>query len=336
MSVSALKTWLQQVCTFSIDSLEEIPGDASFRRYFRLKSDQQTFIVMDASQQRDCFEPFAAITKALLGLGVTTPKVLALDEEKAYMLISDFGSRICLNELNSSNADLLYKNALDVLAVMQACQEISDWHIPRFDQGFMQRELDEFKLWFLERYLQRTLSYEEQQMLAETCHLLTSAAASQPQVFIHRDYHSANLMVLDDSQIGVLDFQDACFGPVTYDLVSLLRDCYIDWPDEKVKQWVFYYYEKLQEQRQLGNTTFTEFMKWFDWMGMQRHMKALFIFVRKYLRDNTDRYLKHLPRTFNYLKNQSSRYPEFQAFYCFLESLGEISSVAPLALAGEG
>lgn len=318
MSASHIKQWLQQVCTFSIENLIEIPGDASFRRYYRLQHDTQSLIVMDASQQRDCFEPFVVLASALLAHGVKVPKILAMNQAEGFMLISDFGSHICLNELRPENADRLYKTAMDTLMVMQSCRPTEAWPIPSFDQAFMQRELDEFNLWFLERYLKCAL---DSGLLQNVFTVLTQSASQQPQVFIHRDYHSANLMILPGQQLGVLDFQDACYGPITYDLVSLLRDCYISWPLEQVRQWVFYYYEELQEQQQLGNVTFTEFMKWFDWMGMQRHMKAIFIFARKFIRDNTPRYLQYIPNTLNYLITVSAQYAEFHDLNCELNKL---------------
>jgi N-acetylmuramate 1-kinase len=318
MSTTTIKQWLQQICTFPIENLIEIPGDASFRRYYRLQHDTQSFIIMDASQQRDCFQPFAALAQALLTHGVTVPKILAINEAEGFMLISDFGNHICLNELCPENADRLYRVAMDALALMQSCRPVDHYPIPHFDTAFMQRELDEFNLWFLERYLKCTL---DSNMLQDVFTRLTQSASQQPQVFIHRDYHSANLMVLPGQELGVLDFQDACLGPITYDLASLLRDCYISWPQEQVKQWVFYFYEKLQERQLLKNTTFTEFMKWFDWMGMQRHMKAIFIFARKYIRDQTSRYLQHIPRALNYLISVSAQYPEFEVLHQELNRL---------------
>jgi aminoglycoside/choline kinase family phosphotransferase len=316
-----LKQWLQQNCTFPIDSLQEIPGDASFRRYFRLASGKQSYMVMDASQQRDCFEPFVAISRALHALGVTVPEVLVQDLTQGYMLISDFGDTQYLTVLALHNADRLYKTALNSLSLLQTCSSVADWTIPSFDSGFMQRELSEFNHWFLEGYLKCSFSPVERKLLQTTFTALSEAASRQPQVFMHRDYHSANLMVLKNEQVGILDFQDACIGPVTYDLVSLLRDCYIDWPDEKVEAWVAYYYELLREQSVLNGVSQEQFMTWFDWMGMQRHMKALFIFARKYLRDHTPRYLQFMPRTLNYLAKVSGRYPELGDFHRYVENL---------------
>lgn len=316
-----LTQWLQENCTFPIDTLQQIPGDASFRRYYRLKSGAQSYMVMDASQQRDCFEPYVAIARALLSLGVMVPEIFVQDLAQGFMLISDFGDLQYLSALRDSNADALYKTAMDSLFRLQACREVRDWTLSAFDHHFMQRELGEFRHWVLERYLGLSFSTQENALLQTTFNQLCEMAGKQAQVFIHRDYHSANLMVLPGEAVGILDFQDACLGPITYDLVSLLRDCYIDWPDEKVQRWVAYYYEKLCADQQLSAVSLEQFVTWFDWMGMQRHMKALFIFARKYLRDHTTRYLKFLPRTLNYIVRASARYPELQAFHAFMSEL---------------
>lgn len=316
-----LNQWLQQNCTFPIDSLHEIPGDASFRRYFRLYSGTQSYLVMDASQQRDCFEPYVAIAQALYSLGVTVPQVMVQDLSQGYMLISDFGDKQYLKELTRQNADVLYKTVLDSLALLQSCPKVPGWTLPSFDQNFMLRELSEFNSWFLERYLKLSFSVQEKEVLRATFTKLSEAANKQTQVFMHRDYHSANLMLLPEREVGVLDFQDACTGPVTYDLVSLLRDCYIDWPEEQVQSWVGYYYDSLRARHLLQEVSLGQFLTWFDWMGMQRHMKALFIFARKYLRDNTANYLKFMPRTLNYIVKISARYPEFQAFHTYMQHL---------------
>ncbi len=313
-----LTQWLQQTCPSPIDSLHEIAGDASFRRYFRLHSGTQTYMVMDASQQRDCFEPFVAIAKALHPLGLEVPQILAEDITQGFMLISDFGDQQYLSVLNENNADALYKTALQSLTLMQACRKVPNWTLPAFDHSFMLRELKEFKHWFVERYLELPLTTQEETLLQTTFDRLCSTAGQQPQVFIHRDYHSANLMVLPDKQAGILDFQDASIGPLTYDLVSLLRDCYIDWPDEKVQTWAGHYYELLFDGQHLKAISKEQFLSWFDWMGLQRHMKALFIFARKYLRDRVPRYLHYLPRTLNYVVKISARYPELRAFHHYV------------------
>lgn len=317
----ALTAWLNQTCTFPIEGLREIPGDASFRRYFRLTSDKASYMVMDASQQRDCFESFLAVDQALFKLGVKVPEIMAHNQRQGYMLISDFGDTLYLHALNTKNADILYKRALDSLAMMQACNGVQSWNIPHFDHHFMLRELTEFHTWVLEKYLKLNLTSTELEMLRSTYHQLCASASAQTQVFIHRDYHSANLMLLPDNEVGVLDFQDACRGPVTYDLVSLLRDCYIDWPDAEVQAWVAYYYDLLCQDRMLQDVSLAQFKTWFDWMGMQRHLKAAFIFARKYLRDHTQRYLQYLPRTLNYVIKASALYPELREFHLFMSSL---------------
>jgi len=329
-----LKQWLQHACPLPIDALHEMAGDASFRRYFRLHSGQQSFVVMDASLQLDCCEPYVAIAKTLQQSGIAVPSVIAQDLKKGYMLISDFGDRLYLKELNQNNADRLYKTAMNTLSVLQTCPEVKDWVVPDFNQKLMQHELDEFKFWFLDRYLKRSCSQRDQNMLHTTFTQLIETASEQEQVFMHRDYHSANLLVLpstkdEQEQTGVLDFQDACKGPITYDLVSLLRDCYIHWPEEKVTQWVSYYYEIVREQNpRIKHVSLEKWMQWFDWMGMQRHMKAIFIFARKHLRDHTTNYLQHIPRTLQYVVSVSGRYPEFQTFHAYMKEIAGLDLCA--------
>lgn len=320
MTNAPLQQWLQQVCAFPLGTLDEIPGDASFRRYYRLKNGQQSYMVMDASLQMDCCEPYVAIAKALRAMGVMVPEIMAHDLKQGYMLISDFGDRLYLKELQADNADSLYKKAMDSLSLLQTCRTVKGWSLPAFDQHFMQRELDKCELWFLNRYMTSTAG-QDKKMLQQAFTRLTETASQQEQVFTHRDYHSANLMIIPHAGPGILDFQDACTGPVTYDLVSLLRDCYIDWPDEQVYRWVSYYYDRLRDQQQLATVSLDQFKQWFDWMGMQRHLKASFIFARKYLRDNTTRYLQYLPRTLNYVVTASERYPEFQDFHAYMREL---------------
>lgn len=320
-----LTSWLQKVCPFPLAKLEEIPGDASFRRYFRLENEQSSYIVMDASLQLDCCESFVAIAAALAQLGIAVPHILAEDLQQGYLLITDLGNRVYLKELCPDNADALYKQALHTLALLQTCREVPHWTLPNFDGPFMQQELAEFNRWFLEGYLKKSLSQGEHSLLKQVFTQLIEKAVQQPQVFIHRDYHSANLMVLPHPtqgiETGVLDFQDACRGPITYDLVSLLRDCYIDWPDEQVYGWVAYYYQYLRARGQLATVTFESFKQWFDWMGIQRHLKASFIFARKFLRDHTHRYLQHLPRTLGYVLAVSQRYPELADFHAYISEI---------------
>lgn len=309
----ALQKWLTETCGLVESVLQPLPGDASFRRYFRLHQAANSYIVMDARPEKESCTSYVAISRALRIHGLLTPEVIAHDLSQGFLLITDFGDRLFLNELNVTNVEILYTQALDALVILQSCSEVPDWQIQPFTIDFMYKELKLFQEWYLKNYLALTLSSTTESMLERLFYFLAETSASQPQVFMHRDYHSANLMVLPNNQIGILDFQDAFIGPVTYDLVSLLRDCYIAWPEELVTKLV------LQYRNQLNMTiSDSEFLRWFNLMGLQRHLKALLTFARKYCRDGNANYVKHIPRTLNYIMQESQHYPECQRFQEFL------------------
>jgi aminoglycoside/choline kinase family phosphotransferase len=308
-----LHDWLTHDCGFNTFSLQAMTGDASFRRYFRVLHNEQSWVAMDAPPDRENCVAYIAITKALRKLGLNSPEVYKENLTAGFLLITDFGDKQLLGELNTSNMLQLYGEALDTLAMLQACKSIEGWNVPMFTANFMYQELEWFKEWFLQSYLGLHFSSATESMLANTFDFLATLAASQSKVFMHRDYHSANLMVLPQNKIGVLDFQDAFIGPVTYDLVSLLRDCYIDWPEDVVTKLALSY-----KQRIHLSVSDELFLRWFDGMGLQRHMKALLTFSRKYKRDANPHYLKHIPRTLNYISSISKSFPECRDFCDFL------------------
>lgn len=306
-----LVDWLTNQSKIPVFNLQPLQGDASFRRYFRATVPDGSYVVMDAPPERENCVPFVAIANALRAIGVCTPEIKAADIAQGFLVLSDFGSQLYLHELAAHNALELYSRALDTLAVLQTCRQVDGWTLPHFTANFMRNELELFKEWFLQKHLNITFSAQLESQLATTFDFLANAAAAQKQVFMHRDYHSANLMVLPNQKVGVLDFQDAFMGPVTYDLVSLLRDCYIAWPDAMVMQLVQQYHEKIN----LTTVSADEFLRWFDLMGLQRHLKALLTFSRKYRRDHDANYLQHIPRTLNYIEKISARYPECAALH---------------------
>ncbi len=311
-----LHDWLTTECGFSSFSLQPIAGDASFRRYFRVSHLEQSWVAMDAPPDRENCVAYIAITKALRNLGLISPEIYKENLTSGFLLITDLGDKQLLKELNIANAAELYRQALDALAVLQSCQQVTGWNVPPFTGTFMLQELELFKQWFLQSYLNMQLTPAIELMLTDVFHFVVNIATSQPLVFMHRDYHSANLMVLPHNKIGLLDFQDAFIGPVTYDVVSLLRDCYIDWPEDLVTQLALSYKKRI-------NLSVSDelFLRWFDGMGMQRHMKALLTFSRKYKRDANPHYLKHIPRTLNYITSISKHYPECHPFYDFLQTI---------------
>lgn len=310
-----LEAWLKS-CVQSLMSIETMPGDASFRRYFRVHSKTTSWVAMDAPPPRENCRPYIAIAKALRAMGLQTPDIIEADVERGFLLLTDFGDMTYLKALNTKNADLLYGCALNALSILQGCPVVPHHVLPFFTAEFMQQEWAWHKEWFLDKLLGLSLAQEEKALDVAFTHLV-EIAIQQPQVFMHRDYHSANLMVAPKGDIGILDFQDAFIGPLTYDLVSLLRDCYIDWPEERVKNWALQYWQLLTDKGVLVNVDQTTFLRWFDWMGVERHLKALFTFARKAVRDNQPQYLRHVTRTLNYLLQVTRRYPELSALYDF-------------------
>lgn len=307
-----LMSWLQSECGLSSTTLVPMAGDASMRRYFRVETSARSLVVMDAPPPQENCRPFIAIAKALRELGLQTPEIFFANVEQGFLLLSDFGDATYLKTLNVNNADFLYQRALDALAILQTCRQAKPHHIPLFTADFMWKEWAWHKEWFLEKLL--GVAYAPIETELDACYKkIVNSAVMQPQVFMHRDFHSANLMVLPN-EVGILDFQDAFIGPVTYDLVSLLRDCYIDWPEQKVQQWVWYYQQKMALDVD-PNT----FLQWFDYMSLQRHLKALLTFARKKVRDEQPHYLQFIPRTLNYLLNVTQRYSELTALHNYLQ-----------------
>lgn len=308
--------WLQEACGLEFFSLQAMVGDASSRRYFRVQSQGQSFVLMDAPPQENCHS-YVAIAKALRQLGLHAPNVMQTDLKQGFLLITDFGEVTYLSALQADNASTLYHQALNSLAILQSCRVVEGHVVPPFTADFMQNEWALHKEWFLNKLL--GLSFSSVEKTLDDCYArVVAVAVSQPQVFMHRDYHSANLMVLPDDEVGLLDFQDAFIGPITYDLVSLLRDCYIDWAPSCVNEWALSYSRRLHQLGILASVEDDTFLRWFDYMGVQRHLKALMTFARKQVRDHQPRYLQHVPRTLQYLLQASQAYAELSPLYDFI------------------
>ncbi|MFW5427440.1 MAG: aminoglycoside phosphotransferase family protein, partial [Methylophagaceae bacterium] len=295
--------------------IEPASSDASFRRYFRVTIEDKTLILMDAPPAQEDTQPFISIATFMHEHGVHVPTFSAYDIDAGFLLLSDFGNRAYLDELKEQSADSLYKAAIDSLISIQLLP-LDKISLPKYDSDLLQREMSLFPEWFLGKHL----SIDAPEFLTETFKLLTDSALEQAQVFVHRDYHSRNLMHTSENSPGIIDFQDAVIGPVTYDLVSLLRDCYIEWPDDKLAGWVKYYYLNAIENKILSNTISLEkFTQWFDWMGLQRHIKVLGIFARLNYRDGKSNYMNDLPLTLKYVRKVSAKYSEFTELSEFLQ-----------------
>ena len=311
-----MQAWLSSTLTDPSLVISPLAGDASFRRYFRVNTAEKTYVLMDAPPQKESCQAFIAIAAAFQNTSVRLPILYASNMTDGFLLLSDFGDQQLLPLLQNGQANDLYTQAMDLLLPLQQ-QQISHYDLPSFDAELFQKEFEIFFEWYVQKNLQKELSVSEKKQLDGVYQLLIHNALSQPTVFVHRDYHSRNIMLCDDGQLGILDFQDAVRGPLTYDLVSLLRDCYIDWNMDHTRARVNYFFEKWCAQSKT-NITFATFMRWFDWMGLQRHLKCLGIFSRLYYRDQKAGYLKDIPRVLNYALSVCDQYSELTILKKFL------------------
>ncbi|MCF2949713.1 phosphotransferase [Paraglaciecola aquimarina] len=311
-----LLQWINQSTDFECQQLELVSGDASFRRYFRFLSKGQWIIAVDAPPKVEDCGKFVDVAKAYQAAGLNVPKVYAYDLELGFYCQQDFGEEQFSQALNSKTCDLLYKNALACIPAIQTCRTTERGELPLYDHAFVQREVNIFTQWLLAEYLQLNLSSLQTAMLESSFAFITQVFLSQPMVGVHRDFHSRNLMLLADQSIGVIDFQDAVVGPLTYDGVSLLRDCYQRWPAEKVELWLQEWY-----QEYFSEYDFKEFKLWFDITGLQRHIKASGIFARLFLRDNKITYLYDIPNTLQYIVEVGREYKELHALANFVDTI---------------
>jgi aminoglycoside/choline kinase family phosphotransferase len=317
--LALLTRWVTDDLGFTGSRIEPASVDASFRRYFRLTRGTDTYIVMDAPPDKETLAPFVDVAKMLAGIGLNVPIVLARDMQQGLLLLSDLGTRQYLDELAAEReVDRLYADAMTALVRMQTGGGTAARALPPYDRTLLLREMQLMPEWFLSRHLGLQTNDAERAMLDRLFEALVQNALAQPRTFVHRDYHSRNLLVSEDANPGILDFQDAVYGAVTYDLVSLLKDCYIAWPLERVNNWVLRYREQLLGTGFALGADEREFIRWFDLMGLQRHIKVLGIFARLYYRDGKSGYLKDLPRVLAYTQAAASLYPETAAFADYL------------------
>jgi aminoglycoside/choline kinase family phosphotransferase len=313
-----LTRWVTEDLGFSDSVIAPASADASFRRYFRVTRGSDTYIVMDAPPDKEDLAPFLQVGRILSAIGVNAPTVLARDSARGLLLLSDLGTLLYLDALRADAAvDELYGDALRALREIQTADAALGAQLPRYDHALLMREMELMPEWFLRRHLGLTPSPAERQMLNELFEFLAQSAAQQPAVIVHRDYHSRNLLVTDEQSPGILDFQDAVWGPVTYDVVSLLKDCYVAWPAARVRDWVLGYRESLME-RGFAAGSAAQFLRWFDLIGLQRHIKVLGIFARLYHRDGKPGYLKDLPRVLDYTRAAAAAYAETAPFAAFM------------------
>jgi N-acetylmuramate 1-kinase len=311
----ALRHWVADQLAQSPDqiSLSAITSDAGFRRYFRFAQPSQ-WLAVDAPPQTEDTRQFVALARHLSNSGVRTPRIMAADLDQGFLLVEDFGDELLHRHLNNSSVDKLYHESFSTLMQLQKCPD-EPALIPRYDRELLHRELLIFSEWFVGALLGYSLSADENALLESTFKQLEDSALAQPQTLVHRDFHSRNLLLRDDGALGVIDFQGALWGACTYDLVSLLRDCYIRWPAPQVQALVEDYRRLAQTAGVLpANISPDEFQRWFDLMGLQRHIKVLGIFARLHLRDHKHHYLKDLPLVIRYCLEVARTYQELRPF----------------------
>jgi N-acetylmuramate 1-kinase len=314
-----LESWLTSTLGIRLLGLEAASADASFRRYFRANTAESTLIVMDAPPDREDLGPFMAVAGALERLGLNVPKIVASDRRQGFLLLTDLGSTHYLAALNAAaDPDALYSDAIDALLKLQVRESEAGIDLPPYSRELLDREVRLFPEWFLGRHLELDTDAGVTQLVDRVSMLLADAALEQEQVIVHRDFHSRNLMVTAVGNPGVLDFQDAVRGAITYDLVSLLKDCYVVWPRSRVLDWLRAYRDRAMAAGLGVGASEEEFVRWFDLMGVQRHLKVLGIFARLWYRDGKIGYLRDLPVVLQYVLDAAAMYPELDELNRFL------------------
>jgi aminoglycoside/choline kinase family phosphotransferase len=313
-----LRQWLAAQLAVPAFTLTPASADASFRRYFRVAAEGRSWIAMDAPPEHEDCRPFARVAGLLRAAGVNAPRVEAHDMERGFLLLTDFGDTTYLAALNEANATALFGDAIEALIKWQLASRAGE--LPPYDRALLARECDLYPQWYIARHLKVTLSQAQSATLAEMTGLIIARALAQPAVYVHRDYMPRNLMVTEPNP-GVIDFQDAVYGPVTYDMVSLLRDAFVSWEEERVIDWCARYWEKAKRAGLPVDPDFGAFYRDFEWMGLQRHLKVMGIFARIRLRDGKAGYLEDAPRFVGYARAVAERYRELAPLARLIDDL---------------
>ncbi|MDO9190109.1 MAG: phosphotransferase [Sulfurimicrobium sp.] len=313
-----MQNWLQQQFPDGGWSIEPASADASFRRYFRVTANGSSHIVMDAPPQHEDCSPFLHVAQIFAAAGVHVPEIIAQNLQQGFLLLSDRGHTTYLDAIDDSNADSLYMDAIDALIRIQLASRPDV--LPVYDDALLRRELQLFPEWYAGKHARVELSSSQRDVLERTFSLIVLNNLAQTRVYVHRDYHSRNLM-LSAPNPGILDFQDAVYGPITYDLASLFKDAYIRWDEERVLDWCIRYWERARKAGLPVNADFHDFYRDFEWMGVQRHIKVLGIFARLCHRDGKDAYLKDMPLVMTYLRKACERYSGLGSLLRLLDEL---------------
>ena len=331
-----LQQWLapQLVALFAANQWGEVPpatlqpasSDASFRRYFRWQAGERSLIVMDAPPPQENCQPFVEVAQLLARAQLNVPRIYAADLEEGFLLLSDLGRQTYLDVIGAENADGLFDDALQALLAYQ--QLPMDQPLPSYDDALLRRELQLFPEWYVARELGLEFNAEQQAAWSRICTLLIDSALAQPKVLVHRDYMPRNLMISRPNP-GVLDFQDAVYGPITYDVTSLFKDAFLSWPDERVQGWLQRYWQQAKALGLPVQGEWDDFLRASDLMGVQRHLKVIGIFARICHRDGKPRYLADVPRFFGYIETVLARRPELAELGELIVSLQSAAGARP-------
>ncbi|MEY3792510.1 MAG: hypothetical protein RLZ31_791 [Pseudomonadota bacterium] len=314
--------WLNNILKNQEYTIKPASSDASFRRYFRIVSSNQSYILMDAPPEKENSKPFVDIANVLFNAGLNVPKIHKADLKKGFLLLSDLGNKTYLDELNQQNASLLYRDAY--LALIKIQKNADTQSLKPYNDSLLMKELSLFPDWYLKLHKSYQMNDSEKNILGLTFDLLIKNINSHTQVFVHRDFHSRNLMFCNGDlgeNPGILDFQDAVKGSIVYDLVSLFKDAYIVWKEEEIMDWLIRYWEKAKQNKLKVQDDFAEFYRDFEWMGVQRHLKVLGIFARLNYRDHKANYLSDLPAVENYLRRACERYKDLHPLLKLMNKL---------------
>ena len=320
-----LEDWIRSQfpgISFTLDAASE---DASFRRYFRVKFEDRSLIAMDAPPSHEDCRPFIQVSELFYAAGAHVPRVLARNLEQGFLLLDDLGTTTYLQILRDGDANRLYLDAIDSLIKIQLASRADV--LPTYDEGLLLREIRLFPDWYVAKHLRLSLSPTQADVLNSMIKRVLQNNLTQPRVYVHRDYHSRNLM-LSDPNPGILDFQDAVYGPISYDVVSLFKDAYIVWDEERVLDWVVRYWERAKKACLPVAADFAEFYRDFEWMGVQRHLKVLGIFSRLNYRDGKESYLKDLPLVMQYLRKTCERYADLSPLLSLLDEIERLQMKA--------
>lgn len=319
-----LEAWLNTVLPLGYNALTTASADASFRRYFRVHLDaplngSSSLIVMDAPPPQEDCKPFVCVAKLFAEAGLHVPTVIAEDIAVGFLLLTDLGDTTYLCQLNNDTAKTLYLDANAALIKLQLASKMDV--LPAYDVALLTRELQLFPDWYIAQHLKIELDEKQKEVLTSTFNLLNNNVLAQGQVYVHRDFHARNLMVTAEHNPGILDFQDAVYGPITYDLVSLYKDAYIEWDEEQIIDWLVRYWQSAKKAGLPVNADFSEFYRDFEYMGAQRHLKILGIFARLSHRDGKHGYIKDMPLVMHYLRKVCARYIELKPMLRLLDVL---------------